>query len=196
MRYDTAHKAETRERILREAAAAIRADGAERVGIAAVMSRAGLTHGGFYAHFKSKNDLLAHAVDQMFADAQPHLLPKGDEAGDGEILATFVDRYLSMAHRDARERGCPIPILAGELHRMPAAARSRFAAASLRMRARLSRLVEGNGITDSQARADVALAEMVGAISLARIADRQDAEKLLAKTRISVRTTLGLHSES
>jgi TetR/AcrR family transcriptional repressor of nem operon len=62
MRYDDNHKERTRSRVLAEAAAAIRSKGAERVGVAEVMAGAGLTHGGFYAHFKPKDDLLTEAI--------------------------------------------------------------------------------------------------------------------------------------
>ncbi|MGI4879673.1 MAG: TetR/AcrR family transcriptional regulator, partial [Janthinobacterium lividum] len=68
MRYDGEHKAQTRERVLKEAAAAIRSEGVDRIGIAQVMARAGLTHGGFYAHFTSKDDLVTQAIDYMFED--------------------------------------------------------------------------------------------------------------------------------
>src|SRR5882762_3946548 len=66
MRYDDNHKERTRARLLAEAAAAIRSKGAERVGVAEVMAGAGLTHGGFYAHFTSKDDLVTEAVTYMF----------------------------------------------------------------------------------------------------------------------------------
>ena len=66
MRYDTDHKARTRERILDEAASAIRAAGPQGVSVGGLMKKAGLTHGGFYAHFGSKDDLVAEAIGHMF----------------------------------------------------------------------------------------------------------------------------------
>ena len=74
MRYDDNHKERTRARVLAEAAAAIRGKGVERVGVAEVMGGAGLTHGGFYAHFKSKDDLLTEAISYMFDDAYASFL--------------------------------------------------------------------------------------------------------------------------
>jgi TetR/AcrR family transcriptional repressor of nem operon len=68
MRYSSGHKARTRERILTEASRAIRRQGVDKVGVADVMSAAGLTVGGFYSHFASKDDLVAHAVDHMFQE--------------------------------------------------------------------------------------------------------------------------------
>ena len=70
MRYDTDHKQKTREKVLKAAAKAIRADGPHRMGVADVMRKAGLTHGGFYAHFESKDDLVAAAIGQMFEQSK------------------------------------------------------------------------------------------------------------------------------
>ena len=69
MRYDSEHKERTRARVVKEAAKAIRAEGPHRVGVAGVMAKAGLTHGGFYAHFASKDDLVGAAMSQMFDEA-------------------------------------------------------------------------------------------------------------------------------
>lgn len=192
MRYDGDHKARTRERVLREAAAAIRTQGPDRVGVAALMSRAGLTHGGFYAHFASKDDLLAEAVDYMFADAHAAFFADADDRDPRKVLSRYVDHYLSMAHRDGRDRGCPVPILAGELHRMPVAARDRFVGAVARMTRRIADLVERAGGDDAAERATSAVAEMVGALGLARLADDDAAASLLAVARRSVFAKLGL----
>lgn len=192
MRYATDHKAQTRERVLREAAAAIRADGPDRVGVAQLMSRAGLTHGGFYAHWSSKDALLADAVDWMFVDGAAFF--DGAEALEPRaVLDRYVAGYLSMTHRDSRERGCPVPILSGELHRLPAEARARFAAAVKRMTARIARLLDRAGVGGSGERAASVVAEMVGAVGLARVLDdREAAEALLAAARASVRAKLDL----
>ena len=192
MRYAAGHKAQTRERVLREAAAAIRADGPERVGVAALMARAGLTHGGFYAHWPSKDALLADAIDWMFADGATHYFAGADAQDPRVVLARYVDAYLSMRHRDGRRRGCPVPILAGEQHRLPEAARARFAAAVTRMTARLAALLKRAGVDDPEGRAGSAVAEMVGAIVLARVSDDAGAAALLAAARASVRVKMAL----
>jgi TetR/AcrR family transcriptional repressor of nem operon len=82
MRYDDNHKERTRARVLAEAAAAIRSKGAERVGVAEVMAGAGLTHGGFYAHFKSKDDLVTEAVTYSNV-APPRSGPRMSDRGSG-----------------------------------------------------------------------------------------------------------------
>lgn len=191
MRYCPDHKAQTRERVLAAAAAAIRADGPERVSVAALMACAGLTHGGFYAHWPSKDAFLADAIDRMFADGAVTYFVDPD-ADAREVLTRFVDGYLSMKHRDERARGCPAPILAGEQHRLPEQARARFAAAIARMIARVGGLLERGATDDPQARAASAVAEMVGAVALARVMDPDTAETLLAAARHSVRAKLDL----
>lgn len=192
MRYNSEHKARTRDRVLREAAAAIRADGPERMGVAAVMSRAGLTHGGFYSHFKSKDDLLNNAIDFMFAEAPFRFFADSEGRDPRTVLSEYVDNYLSAEHRSSRERGCPVPILAGELYRMPEEARERFAAAVRRIRESIAGMLERAGVGDAAERTDTAVAEMVGAVSLARVSDDASAERILHAARRSVRFKLDL----
>src|SRR4051812_43101418 len=98
MRYDTEHKQKTRATVVQAAAKAIRADGPDRVAVAAVMAEAGLTHGGFYAHFKSKDDLVAAAIAQMFADAGARLDHETAGREPAEGLSSYVDFYLSKKH--------------------------------------------------------------------------------------------------
>lgn len=193
MRYSSDHKAGTRERVLAAAAAAIREEGPDRVSVADVMRCAGLTHGGFYAHWPSKNALLADAIDFMFADGAEPYFTNADELDPRAVLARYVDGYLSMTHRDARARGCPVPILAGEQHRLPEQARARFAAAVTRMRERLAALLTRAGVDQAETRAGCAVAEMIGAIGLARVTDDRDvAEAMLDAARASVRAKLML----
>lgn len=192
MRYGCDHKAQTRERVLREAAAAIRAEGPDKISVAALMRRAGLTHGGFYAHWPSKDALLADAVDHMFTEGAG-FCADAETLDPRVVLHRYVAGYLSMAHRDGRAHGCPVPILAGEQHRLPEAARLRFCLAVTRMRERLAGLLDRAGIDDAQARAASAIAEMVGSVGLARITeDRAAAEALLGAARASVTARLGL----
>ncbi len=93
MRYDSEHKERTRKRVLREAANAIRAEGPDRIGVAALMAKAGLTHGGFYAHFASKDDLIAQAITQMFDDRYEHWAARTKDLEPAEALDAFIDGY-------------------------------------------------------------------------------------------------------
>ena len=100
MRYDADHKEKTRERVLREAAKAIRAEGPHQIAVAGVMAKAGLTHGGFYAHFASKDDLVAATIDQMFAEGAARLTREAKDRPPAEALARLY-RLLSVARRTA-----------------------------------------------------------------------------------------------
>ena len=117
MRYDTEHKARTRNAILVEAASAIRERGPEGVGVAEIMSATGLTHGGFYAHFKSKDELVACAITQMFDETRARFAKRTGDLPPADALTKYVDRYLSRAHRDQRSEGCALATLAGDLPR-------------------------------------------------------------------------------
>src|SRR5262245_27757358 len=127
MRYDAEHKQKTRERVLKEAARAIRAAGPHKVGVAGVMAKAGLTHGGFYAHFASKDDLIAAAIGQMFDEGAAKFAQETEGLEPALALARYIDFYLSTAHRDARRTGCPLPFLSADLPRLARPAQERFA---------------------------------------------------------------------
>ncbi len=193
MRYDSDHKAQTRERVLKEAAAAIRSEGVDRIGVAQVMARAGLTHGGFYAHFASKDDLVTQAIEYMFEDRYAAFFADIDDVDPRVALTRFVDRYLSMRHRDAPEHGCPVPVLAGQVAHLPDAARTRFRLALDRLTGGVASLLERTGAADAKTTAAAVIAEMVGAVALARVElDDGRADRLLQFIRGSVRARLGL----
>src|SRR3569833_1016183 len=128
MRYDSEHKARTRARLLDEAAASIRAEGPGGIGVATLMARVGLTHGGFYAHFRSKDELIAQAITRMFEDSRALFVARTEGQTPADGLTNYIDAYLSETHRDRTAHGCPLPCLSGELARMPNAARESFAA--------------------------------------------------------------------
>src|SRR5258705_3204423 len=98
MKKTATRKEEARERILRAAARAIRKHGYEGVGVAEVMKEAGLTHGGFYAHFESRDALLAAAVDQAGAESTENLNRAVARAKHGEEVMALVDTYLDEPH--------------------------------------------------------------------------------------------------
>src|SRR4051794_12072881 len=117
MRYSKDHKAETRAKIVRNASSQIRTKGTRGVGVVELMKEAGLTHGGFYAHFSSREDLvveaIAHAMDQT-TERWSQLLQ--DKPVD-ERLAILINNYLTVQHRDDAGRGCAIPSLAADIAR-------------------------------------------------------------------------------
>lgn len=196
MRYDAEHKQRTRERLLTEAAKAIRAEGPHKVGVADLMARAGLTHGAFYAHFASKEDLIAEAVDQTFREAGARIVRRmGEGRPPAEALRSYVDFYLSPAHRDTRTSGCPLPFLSSDAPRLPEAARARFAQGAARLTESFADLLKQLGQPEPDALAASALAEMVGAVVLARAEpDPTRADAILAYSKVSVLRRLGLET--
>ena len=122
-RYDTEHKAQTRQRIIETAGRRLKQDGIDGSGVAALMTDAGLTNGAFYAHFESKDDLVAHVVADQLATQRAVLaaLPEGRAA-----LEQFVREYLSPQHRDDPGTGCPNAALLDEIGRCDDAVRDSY----------------------------------------------------------------------
>lgn len=177
MRYSQEHKAKTHQRIIDEAARLFRRDGVGATGLQPLMKSLGLTHGGFYAHFKSKDELvetaLQHAVEQLQASTQQ------DMAGE-QPLAQFIARYLSSAHRADPGAGCPLPTISAELGQrgQPSATTDQLVAERLAM-------IESNLTgADAAAQSVLQLSAMVGALLLSRsVSDPQLSDRLLKTTR-------------
>lgn len=187
MRYDSDHKGETRRRVLKEAAREIRAKGPAGVAVAGIMARAGLTHGGFYAHFASKEALVAAAIEAMFESARRRFDRTAIDADPRAALLAYVDFYLSPQHRDAREHGCPLPALSGDLARLDPISRVRFGEGVAALSGRLAGALRQHGVADPEAAGASMLAEMVGAVALSRaVADPAQADAILRNARASV----------
>lgn len=191
------HKERTRQRILDEAAAIMRVVGTEGIGVAALMKRVGLTHGGFYAHFTSRDDLVANVIDRMFNETGERLnalspLPEG-----AARLTCLIDLYLSPEARNAPEHNCPMPSLAGEASRLPDEARARFTLGIQEMQALIARSLQAMGHAQPHSLASSAQAELIGAMALARaIQDDAVAEQLLADSRSQLKRRLGLNGDA
>ena len=194
MRYDSEHKLKTRERVLAVAAEAIRSQGPHRVGVAAVMSEAGLTHGGFYAHFASKDELVTAAIDHMFIDARGRFekYAPSDKA-PAEALSGYIDFYLSPRHRDAMGRGCPVAALAADVPRLCEASRERFSEGVRGLSERIAAPLIQLGFADASALSRSVLAELLGTLALARSEpDPQRSDAILADARGLIKRRLGL----
>jgi TetR/AcrR family transcriptional repressor of nem operon len=195
MRYEPEHKEQTRQRVLKAATRAIRAEGPHRMAVAKVMARAGLTVGGFYAHFSSKDDLIAAAIDEMFAEARSRVLLETGERPPAEALGAYIDFYLSASHRDARATGCPMPSLAADLPRLTEKARERFAAGVQGLRRRIGDRLALLGHTDPEAEASSMIAELVGALSLARAEpDPAASDVILDRSKAALKRRFALES--
>ncbi|MGB3271972.1 MAG: TetR/AcrR family transcriptional regulator [Xanthobacteraceae bacterium] len=170
MRYSREHKAETHARIVRKASVLLRERGVHGVGVAELMKEAGLTHGGFYAHFASRDALLVEAVAHAM-DRSIGYWRKTTEAEPGQAgLAAIVDAYLTPAHRDDPGYGCAIAALGAEIAREGADARRMFAAKLEEMVSVLAAEIEGASAPAARSAAIATLAQMTGALVLARAA--------------------------
>jgi len=187
-------KEETRERILRAAARAIRKHGYEGVGVADVMKEAGLTHGGFYAHFESRDALLAAAADQAGAESIENLTRGIAAAKPGQELLALIDTYLSDRHVAAPEQGwgCAIAAAGSEVPRQQAEVRR---VASRRIKD-LVGLIErqfpdwGRGAAHDKAMGIAAT--VVGAVVLARaVDDAQLSNRIRKAARELIRAAAG-----
>jgi TetR/AcrR family transcriptional repressor of nem operon len=117
MRYTAEHKTETRRRIVAAAARQFRARGLQAVSVADVMAAAGLTHGGFYAHFGSKDELVAEALREGKGVTAGKVREALHKAPDGKALRSVVEGYLNLGHRARRDQGCILAALAPEASR-------------------------------------------------------------------------------
>src|SRR5215471_9449085 len=138
MRYSENHKQETREKVLKIAAKALREKGPDRLGVADVMASAGLTHGGFYAHFESKDDFLAETLKEVSAHSIARMKKVAGDLPPKEALAAYIDFYVSKPHRDHSGAGCPIVALNSDLPRQPKKFRAEFDAGVKRLLATLA----------------------------------------------------------
>jgi len=184
MRYSPEHKASTRRRIVDGAAAALRARGLAGVGVADLMREAGLTHGGFYAHFASKDALVAEAIDAAGDQSVRSLRKVVKRAGPKPAFKAIVDAYLSRAHRDRPESGCALAALGAELARESPAARRALSAQLEGLLGLLAEHVPDRRGISRRRQAMAVLSCLVGALMLSRIADdREASEEILAAAR-------------
>jgi TetR/AcrR family transcriptional repressor of nem operon len=190
MRYDTDHKERTRARVLSAAARSILAEGPHRIGVADIMGKVGLTHGGFYAHFASKDELVIAAIELMFDEALANLQRLTRGKAPAEALAAYIGWSLSPRHRDARETGCPMAALSADLPRLGSAARQRFGRGADRLIAGLAMLLSALGHADAERLAASAFAEMIGALLLARGSEPRASEAILEGSRVRLKARL------
>jgi TetR/AcrR family transcriptional repressor of nem operon len=179
MRYEPEHKTQTRDRIVRNTARKLRAEGLNGPGVASVMKASGLTVGGFYKHFHSKDELFAEAIAQAFSDSEKvysslQNVPREDRWKE------VVRRYLSPEHCDHPDTGCPVAALAPEIARAKFSVRKRVSGL---MKDRTNRWVEfmpGRTAGEREQNFLVIFSAMAGAVSVARMfTDPAERQKLL-----------------
>ena len=193
MRYADSHKEETRKKVVKAAAAAVRAKGPDGVGVAEIMKEVGLTHGGFYAHFPSKEALVAAAIGEAFDQGRRRFgRITADKAGL-EAFGAFVDAYVSMDHRAHPQRGCPIATIASDLPRQGATVREVFDAGVASLIGRVADWLPGDDAQERQDLAGSLVAEMAGAVSLSRaVSDEAMARRFLDQSRKRIAARAGV----
>jgi TetR/AcrR family transcriptional repressor of nem operon len=190
VRYSQDHKQATRRRILEAAGRRLKQDGIDGSGVAALMSDAGLTNGAFYAHFESKEDLVANVLaDQLRAQRES----LDDQASDRAGLEAFVRSYLSPEHRDQLADGCPSAALLDEIARRPTDTRDVFSAEVMGVIDDIASRLDPTGVESAREGALTVFGLMVGTLQLARaLTDRDLSDRLLAR---GVETALKLLDE-
>jgi len=161
-----ADKAASHERIVKAASRRIRRDGIDNVSVAELMNQAGLTHGGFYRHFDSRDELVAEAIDAALAQGSERVHAAAKLGGE-DAPAAIIDAYLSRLHRDKPETGCAVAALPTDISRTDARARAAY---SRQVRTYVDLLAELTPARDPD-EAHLILAALVGALLLARAVD-------------------------
>lgn len=184
MRYSPEHKAETRQKIVQDAALRVRGEGLNGAAVAAVMRDTGLTHGGFYKHFPSKDDLLVESVREAFRDFAGKLVDAAEQSRSKEPWKAIVKFYLSSEHCKDVRHGCPVTALGPELARAEEAMRGEFFADLVNYRDRMVPFMPGRRAADKERAFFVIFSTMIGAMQLARALNHPAAqEKVLANAR-------------
>jgi TetR/AcrR family transcriptional repressor of nem operon len=181
MRYEPEHKERTRERIVRNAARKLRGEGLSGPGVAGVMKASGLTVGGFYKHFRSKDELLAEAIAQAFSDSEKfyssiQTMPREDRWKE------LVRLYLSLDHCDHPDIGCPVAALAPEIARAKLSVRKRISGVIKEYK--WVEFMPGASAAERERNFFIILSAMAGAVSIARVlTEPADKERVLASVR-------------
>jgi AcrR family transcriptional regulator len=164
-------KAETHERIVQTAARAIREHGYAGASVADVMKQAGLTHGGFYAHFASRDAMLEEALDRAAAESRARMTAVGERVASGQALEAMIASYLSERHVEHPEAGCSLAALASETARQAPALRRIATRQVAGFAALIAGQLPGGDTPENRDRALATVAGLVGALTLARVVD-------------------------
>jgi len=184
MRYSLEHKAENHEKIISVAARSFREQGGDSSGIGAVMKRVGLTKGGFYRHFKSKDDLFVEAVGRALDETGRGMVEVAKSAPEGQALRAIIERYLSVGHANSPGSGCVRAALGPELARKPLSVRKRIEASQAAYRERLLPFVPGQTREEKLAKCRLLFSSMAGVLMMVRVTpDPQRREQRLMEAR-------------
>jgi len=184
MRYSKEHKQETHTRIVKKAAVLLREKGAHGVGVADLMKEAGLTHGGFYAHFDSREALVIEAFAYAMDRSTDRWRQIAAQTPPDKRLAMIVDSYLTAVHRDDPGHGCAVPALGAEIVRESPKTRKAFATKLDQMLDMMAEQMGDVPRRTARKQAMAMLATMAGTLLLARIAGNGElSDEILAAGR-------------
>ena len=187
MRYSKEHKQETHARIVKKASVRLREKGAHGIGVADLMKEAGLTHGGFYAHFDSREALVIEAFAYAMDRSTERWRKVAEETPVDKRLATIVENYLTPVHRDDPGHGCAVPTLGAEIARESPKTRKAFAAKLEAMIDMMADQILDVPRKSARKQAVAALATMMGTLVLSRIAGNGEfSDEILAAGREAV----------
>jgi TetR/AcrR family transcriptional repressor of nem operon len=187
MRYSREHKLETHARIVKKASVRLREKGAHGIGVADLMKDAGLTHGGFYAHFDSREALVIEAFAHAMDRSTERWRKLAEQTPPEKRLATIVSSYLTPGHRDDPGHGCAVPTLGAEIARESPKTRRAFAVKLEQMIDMLAEQLPGVSPKAARKQAVASLATMMGTLVLARIAGGGDfSDEILGAGRDAV----------
>ncbi|MBN3754458.1 TetR family transcriptional regulator [Paraburkholderia sp. Tr-20389] len=175
MRKSRAETADTRRKIVEVAAREFRANGIQATGLADLMAEAGLSHGGFYRHFDSKDQLVAEACETGLSAIIHKLDTAAGESAGHDGFKAIVDAYASTSHRDERADGCPLAGMGSELARADEQTRAVAARGFDDLVEVLARRSKRRQKTTARSEAIFALSAMIGAVTMARIVEDPEA---------------------
>jgi AcrR family transcriptional regulator len=177
MRYEKGHKDTTRQHIIDVASRQFRGNGVAAVGLAGIMSDAGLTNGAFYTHFESKEDLVQAVLLKALDRREERLRTV---AGDNAGLETMIREYLSSRHRDRPDDGCPTAALVTEVARHPKTTRDAFTAKVSKFIELIATQIRAGSADERRRNAVAIYGVMVGTLQLARaVNDRKLSDEIL-----------------
>jgi TetR/AcrR family transcriptional regulator, transcriptional repressor for nem operon len=184
VRYSAEHKAQNHENIISVAARSFREHGGDSSGIGSVMKKVGLTKGGFYRHFNSKDDLFVEAVTRAFDEIGRGMVEVAKSAPEGHALRAMIEQYLSPRHANSPGMGCVVSALGPELARKPLSVRERIEASREAYRERLLPFVPGRTREERIAKFQLLFSSMVGLLTVARMTlSLQRREQILKEAR-------------
>ena len=183
MRYPPEHKTDVHQRIVKDASRRVRAEGLNGAAVAVVMRDTGLTHGGFYKHFQTKDELLVESLREAFREFIGRLVGVAEQARPREAWKAIVKAYLSPEYCNHSESGCPLAALAPEFARADSRMRNEILTELVRYRDRMVPFMPGRRKADRERAFFSIFSTMIGAVEIARMLPEPVRGRVLGSAR-------------